>query len=53
MKIKFFNVANFLLVVLLLFFVINRSVAVPPAISDGMFIINEDAFHFYFTRTLE
>jgi hypothetical protein len=54
MKTKHFNmICLFFATLLISFYVANRTEAVPPAALDGMFIINEDAWHFYYTRQPE
>jgi hypothetical protein len=47
MKNQFYSI---LFVASLFCFVTKPTVAAPPAALDGMFIINEDAWHFYYTR---
>jgi hypothetical protein len=54
MKTYFFNfVAVSFVTLLLLLFAMNKLYAEPPKALDGMLIINEDAWHFFDTRTPE
>ncbi|MDR2757667.1 MAG: hypothetical protein LBC20_18405 [Planctomycetaceae bacterium] len=54
MKINFFNIAIVLFATLLsLFFATNKLNAEVPKSLDGMFIINEDAWNFFTSRTPE
>jgi hypothetical protein len=53
MKTNVFNLIIISFVTLILFFATNRLNASPPEALDGMFIINEDAWHFFDSRTSE